>query len=44
MKKANEITEDELKDGEKQVQDITDKFIKNIDQMVKDKENEVLSI
>ena len=44
MKKSNEITEDELKDGEKQVQDITDKFIKNIDQMVKDKENEVLSI
>ncbi len=44
MKKANEITEDELKDAEKEIQDITDRFVKNIDKMVKDKEQEVLSL
>lgn len=44
QKKNNEITEDELKEGEKEVQNVTDNFIKNIDKMVKDKENEVLSI
>ena len=44
LKKDNEITEDDQKDGEKKLQDITDKYIKQIDQMVKDKEDEVLSI
>ncbi len=44
LKKDNEITEDDQKDGEKKLQDITDKYIKQIDQMVKDKEEEVLSI
>ena len=44
MKKANEITEDELKDAEKEIQDITDRFVKNIDKMVKDKEQEVISL
>ena len=32
--KANEITEDELKEGEDQIQKITDKFIAEIDKMV----------
>ena len=44
QKKNNEITEDEQKDGEKEVQNVTDNYIKTIDKMVKDKENEVLSI
>ena len=44
QKKASEITEDELKDGEKEVQDVTDKYIKNIDKLVKEKEQEVLSL
>ena len=44
LKKNNEITEDDQKDGEKKLQDITDKYIKQIDDMTKKKENEILSI
>ena len=33
-KKASELTEDEVKDGEKQVQDLTDKYVAEIDKMV----------
>ena len=44
LKKDNAITEDDQKDGEKKVQDITDDFIKQIDEMVKKKEAEILSI
>lgn len=44
QKKNNEVTEDEQKDGEKEIQTVTDNYIKNIDKLVKDKENEVLSI
>lgn len=44
MQKANEITEDDLKDGEKQVQDLTDKYCKQIDKMCADKEKEILEI
>lgn len=44
LKKDNEITEDDQKDGEKELQNITDKYIKQVDEMVKAKEDEVLSI
>lgn len=44
MKKNSEITEDDLKDCEEQVQKIHDKFIKNIDELVATKEKEILSI
>ena len=44
MKKNNEITEDDLKDGEKEIQDITDSYIKQVDEMTKKKEQEILSI
>ena len=44
MKKNNEITEDDLKDCEKDVQNITDKFVKNIDDMIAKKEAEIMSI
>ncbi|SDN44934.1 ribosome recycling factor [Acetanaerobacterium elongatum] len=44
MQKANEITEDDLKDGEKQIQDLTDKYCKQIDKMCADKEKEILEI
>ena len=44
LKKNSEITEDDLKDGEKKLQDITDKFIKEIEEMEKAKEKEILSI
>lgn len=44
LKKDNEITEDDQKNGEKKLQDITDKYIKQIDEMSKKKESEILSI
>ena len=44
LKKDNEITEDDQKDGEKKLQDITDKYIKSVDDMTKKKEDEILSI
>ena len=44
MKKNNEITEDDLKGAESDIQEITDKFCKKIDIMSKDKEKEVMSI
>lgn len=44
LKKDGELTEDDLKDAEKKMQDLTDKFCKNVDSLVADKEKEVLSI
>ena len=43
-KKASELTEDEVKDGEKQVQDLTDKYVAEIDKMVTAKDQEIMSI
>ncbi len=43
-KKSNEITEDDLKNGEKKLQDITDKFVKEIETMTDDKEKEIMEI
>ncbi|MBQ7168419.1 MAG: ribosome recycling factor [Synergistaceae bacterium] len=42
QEKASEITEDDLKKFTKDVQDITDKYIKKIDEVYKVKEKEVL--
>ncbi len=44
MKKNNEITEDDLKESEKNIQNITDKYIKKIDAELADKEKELMSI
>lgn len=44
MKKASEITEDDLKNGEKKMQDLTDKYTKKIDEECSAKEKEVMSI
>lgn len=44
MKKAGELTEDDLKQGEKKTQDLTDKYIKNIDKISADKQKEILEI
>lgn len=44
MQKASEITEDDLKDGEKKLQDITDKFVKEVDAVAADKEKEIMEI
>ncbi|HAE52661.1 MAG TPA: ribosome recycling factor [Ruminococcus sp.] len=44
MKKNSEITEDDLKDCEKKVQDITDKFCSDADKAVSDKEKEIMTV
>lgn len=44
MKKNSEITEDDLKGYEKQVQDLTDQFCKTIDDLAKVKEKEILEL
>lgn len=44
MKKTSEITEDDLKDGEDELQKITDKFIKEIDGISAKKEKEIMEI
>jgi ribosome recycling factor len=44
MKKDSEMTEDEQKASEKAVQDLTDKFIKQIDTITATKEKEIMTI
>ena len=44
QKKDSVITEDDAKDAEKVVQDITDKFIKNIDVLSAAKEKEIMKV
>lgn len=44
LKKNNEITEDNQKTGEKKLQDITDSYVKEAEEMEKKKEQEILSI
>ena len=44
MKKNSELTEDEAKSGDKSVQDLTDKFIKEIDAITADKTKEVMAV
>lgn len=44
MKKASEITEDDLKDGENKIQKIIDDFIKQIEKIASDKEAEIMEI
>ena len=44
MKKNSEITEDDLKDADKKVQNLTDKYIEEIDKIVSAKEKEIMSI
>lgn len=44
MKKDSEITEDDLKQAEKQVQELTDKFCKKIDDLSNEKQKEIMSL
>lgn len=44
MKKNSEITEDDQKQGEKKIQDFTDKYCKQIDAMSADKTKEIMEI
>jgi ribosome recycling factor len=44
MKKNSEITEDDLKSAEKNIQDVTDKLIKEVDVLVARKDKEIMEI
>lgn len=44
QKKSGELTEDDLKDAEKKVQDATDRFCKDIDGVAAGKEKEIMSV
>ncbi len=44
MKKNSEMTEDEVKTADKAVQDLTDKFIKEIDAVTAEKSKEIMEI
>lgn len=44
MQKAGEMTEDDLKGAENDIQKLTDKYCKDIDTLIADKEKEVMSV
>lgn len=44
MKKDGELTEDDLKEGEKKVQKSTDNFIKEVDSLAEKKKKEIMEI
>ena len=44
LKSDNSITEDDKRDMEKEVQTLTDKFVKEIDQHVDNKEKEIMTV
>ena len=44
MKKSGDITEDDLKQAEKKTQDLTDKYVKNVDECAQRKEKEIMAI
>ena len=44
MQKNSEISEDELKSAEDNIQKLTDKYVEEIDKILQKKENEIMSI
>ena len=44
LKKNSTITEDDLKDAEKKIQDLTDKLIKEVDAVIAKKDKEIMEI
>ncbi|MCL2546635.1 MAG: ribosome recycling factor [Oscillospiraceae bacterium] len=44
QEKSGEMTEDDLKDAEKEIQNLTDKATKNIDELKADKEKELMAV
>lgn len=44
MKKTGDITEDDQKQGEKKIQDLTDKYVKEADAVFQRKEKEIMEI
>lgn len=44
MKKDSEMTEDEMKQSDKEIQDLTDKYVKQIDAVTANKSKEIMEI
>ena len=44
MKKTGEVTEDDQKQGEKKMQDLTDKYCKEVDKIMEAKRTEIMEI
>ena len=44
LEKDKEITEDDLKRGEKEVQDVTDDYVARVDQVIAEKEKDLMEI
>ncbi|MGC9519388.1 MAG: ribosome recycling factor [Desulfuromonadaceae bacterium] len=44
LEKEKEITEDDLKRGEKQIQDLTDKYVKKVEEVFAAKEEELMEV
>ena len=44
LKKKSEITEDDQKNAEKKIQEITDRFCKEIDEIAQNKEKDIMEI
>jgi ribosome recycling factor len=44
MEKNKELSKDDLKKGEKEIQDVTDTFVKKVDELVAAKEKEIMEI
>lgn len=44
QQKANEISEDEQKDAESEIQKLTDQFVSQIDQMIEEKSKEIMTV
>jgi ribosome recycling factor len=44
LEKSKDISEDEQKRGEKEIQDLTDSFVAKIDELVAGKEKEIMEI
>ena len=44
LKKDNQITEDDVKESEDKIQKLTDKYVKNVDDIAKEKEKEILTV
>lgn len=44
MKKNGDLTEDDQKQGDKKVQDLTDRYVKMIDSINEKKEQELMSL
>ncbi len=44
QQKAGDISEDELKDAEDEIQKLTDKFVAKIDKMIEEKSNEIMTV